>query len=97
MKRFVLILVLMLLAATASAQLYIRNSPTYVGGAAPLTLSISQWDQYNVTLTAATPIVFSVPVVNGIMAFRVNVCENSVGGFVPSFSVAAPSVAAIVL
>lgn len=89
MKRALPILVLLLFASRVSADYLIRTSPIYSGTTQTLVLYVSQWDQYNVTLSANTPIQFSVPVISGAIFFRLNVCENAIGGFTPTFSATA--------
>ena len=87
MKRLALILgCLLIMPYLAYGQVMFRASPTYTGTSNTLLLYVSQFDEYNVTLTANTPIQFSVPVVTGTVFFRINTCQNSTGGFTPTFT-----------
>jgi hypothetical protein len=76
------------LAGLASAQQILTSSPVYTAASAPATvLYVANFSEFNVLLTANAPIVFSLPTVapNSI-PFRVNFCQNSTGGFQPTFS-----------
>jgi len=87
MKKLAIIFALLAWALPAQAQVYYRSSPTFTGVASPaLVLYISQYDEFNVLLTANAPIQFSVPVISGTMYFRVNTCQNATGGYTPTFS-----------
>ena len=80
MRRLLTLAIWALLVIPAHAQL-LRSSPQYTGKGGPLTLPVGQFDEYNVTLTANTPIVFSIPTIPpGTQAFRINTCQNNAGG-----------------
>lgn len=87
MRRILLLLLLLvLLPYRAWCQFMVRSSPTFIGTTTPLVLKVGQFDEYNVTLTANTPIKFDTPVITGTIFFRLNLCENQVGGFTPTFN-----------
>src|SRR5665213_713326 len=93
MKKLLTFAIWALLVVPANAQL-LRSSPQYTGKGGPLTLPVGTFDEYNVTLTANTPIVFSILTITpGTQAFRVNTCQNASGGWTPTFS--APTGASI--
>lgn len=86
MKKLLTLAIWAILVIPANAQL-LRSSPQYTGKGGPLTLPVGQFDEYNVTLTANTPIVFSIPTIPpGTQEFRINTCQNSTGGWTPTFS-----------
>lgn len=87
MKRFAIIALLLLCwASVARTQVLYRPSPTFTGTSANLILYVSMYDEYNVTLTANTPIKFSVPVTSSTIFFRINTCQDATGGWTPTFA-----------
>src|SRR5665213_2128995 len=88
MKRLALIFGLILaLAGSASAQQILTSSPVYNGlSAPPLAINVNQFSEFNVLLMANAPIVLSGPVVKGSIPFRINTCQDGVGGWTPTFT-----------
>lgn len=86
MKQVLAALILLFVAPIAHAEYLIRTSPINFGTTSTLVLYISTYDQYNVNLSASTPIQFTVPIISGAIAFRVKLCENAIGGYIPTFS-----------
>lgn len=92
MKRLFALILWLALATPAWAQL-IRSSPTFIGGAAGVTLLVGNFDEYNVTLTANAVITLPINVtVPGTDKFRINTCQNSVGGWTPTFTTPSPGI-----
>lgn len=87
MKYLFAILILVSSAASASAQIMLRISPTLQAVGTPINLRVGQYDEYDVTLNANTHINWDVPVIAGGVYFRVKLCENSTGGFAPVYGV----------
>lgn len=88
MKRLALIFGLIFaLAGSASAQQILTSSPVYNGlSAPPLAINVNQFSEFNVLLMANAPIVISAPVVKGSIPFRINTCQDTSGGWAPTFS-----------
>lgn len=70
----------------------IRSSPQIVGTSTTQQILVGQFDEYNITLTANTPIQFVTPVVIGTILFRINTCQDNVGGWTPTFTALTGSV-----
>ncbi len=65
MKRLISILALFTCALLVSGQYMLRISPQLTGTATALVLHVTQYDEYDVTLAANTPIKWDVPVLTG--------------------------------
>ena len=87
MRKLLTFLALMLLPAVASAQTLLSSSPAITTTSTPLILYVQQYQEWNLTLTSNTAINFYVPVISGSLIFRLNICENGVGGFSPVYSI----------
>jgi len=86
-KRLWIVIGLVLLLHTPVwAQTIWTSSPTLFGTSTPLVLNIAAFQQFNITLTANTQIKFNVPLIKDILSFRLKICENGVGGFMPTFT-----------
>lgn len=87
MRKLLTFLVLMLLPVSARAQTLLSSSAALIGTSTPLVLTVLQYQEYNITLTANTPIQFNVPVIAGTLIFRLNLCESNGGGWAPAYSI----------
>src|SRR5579872_4350672 len=87
MKRLISILALFTCALLVSGQYMLRISPQLTGTTTALILHVTQYDEYDVALAANTPIKWDVPVLTGGVVWRLKLCENSTGGFAPTYSV----------